>query len=103
MSRRDPDDAEQRVDAVVVVQEDRADLQGLFHVAVATLDDLLVLVEPQHLSGGQPAGEVRRERVDPVERRGGVDRGLVALPGDCQLPVAGGDGDVDQAGDVDAR
>ena len=31
----DPDDAEQRVDAVVVVQEDRADLQGLFEVAVA--------------------------------------------------------------------
>ena len=46
-------------------------------------------------------GEVRRERVDPVERLGGVDRVLVALPGEGQLPVAGGDGDVDQAGDVD--
>ncbi len=42
----DPDDAEQRVDAVVVVQKDRPDLQRLLHVAVATLDDLLVLVEP---------------------------------------------------------
>ena len=45
----DPDDAEQRVDAVVVVQEDRPDLQRLFEVAVATLDDLLVLVEPEDL------------------------------------------------------
>ena len=97
----DPDDAEQRVDAVVVVQEDRPDLQCLLHVAVATLNDLLVLVEPQDVSGGDPAGEVRRERVDPVERSGGGDRVLVALPGQGQLPLAGGDGHVDQAGDVD--
>ena len=47
--QRDPDDAQERVDAVVVVQEDRPDLQGLLHVAVATFDDLLVFVEPQHL------------------------------------------------------
>jgi hypothetical protein len=44
--QRDSDDADQRVDAVVVVQEDGADFQGLFHIAVATLDDLLILVEP---------------------------------------------------------
>ena len=68
MSRRDPDDAEQRVDAVVVVQEDRPDLQRLLHVAVAAFDDLLVFVEAQDCAGGDPAGEVRRERVDPVER-----------------------------------
>ena len=101
--QRDPDDAEERVDAVVVVQEDRADLQGLLHVAVAAFDDLLVFVEPQDLAGGDPAGEVRRERVDPVERCGRVDRVLVALPGECQLVVAGGDGHVDQAGDVGAE
>ena len=97
---RDSDDADQRVDAVVVVQEDRADLEGLFHVAVAAFDDLLVLVEAEDLAGGDPAGEVRRERVDPVERGGRVDRVVVALPGQGQLAVAGGDGDVDQAGDV---
>ena len=79
--QRDPDDADQRVDAVVVVQEDRADLERLLDVAVAALDDLLVFVEAQHLAGGDAAGEVRRERVDPVEGRGGVDRVLVALPG----------------------
>ena len=33
------------VDAAVVVQEDWSDLQGLFDVAVATFDDLLVFVE----------------------------------------------------------
>ena len=99
--QRDPDDAEQRVDAVVVVQEDRADLQRLLHVAVAALDDLLVFVEPQDLPGGDPAGEVRRQRVDPVTRHGGGERFLVALPGHCQLVVGGADGDVDQAGDVD--
>ena len=49
----DPDDADQRVDAVVVVQEDRADLEGLFDVAVAAFDDLLVFVEPQDLAGGE--------------------------------------------------
>ena len=42
--QRDPDDAGQRVDAVVVVQEDRADFEGLFVVAVAALDDLLAFV-----------------------------------------------------------
>ena len=77
------------VDAVVVVQEDRPDLQRLFHVAVATLNDLLVFVEPQDLAGGDPAGEVRRERVDPVEARGCGDRVLVALPGKVSFPSRG--------------
>jgi hypothetical protein len=40
----DPDDAGQRVDAVVVVQKDRPDFEGLLVVAVATLDDLLAFV-----------------------------------------------------------
>ena len=85
--QRDPDDADQRVDAVVVVQEDRADLQCLFEVAVAALDDLLVLVEAQDVPGGDAAGEVGRERVDAVEGGGGVDRVLVALPGQVSLPL----------------
>jgi hypothetical protein len=42
--------------------------------AVAAFHDLLVLVEAQDLAGGDPAGQVHRERVDPVERRGRVDR-----------------------------
>ena len=56
------------------MQEDRADLEGLFEVAVAAFDDLLVFVEPQDLAGAQAAGEVGRERVDPVKRRGRGDR-----------------------------
>ena len=77
------------MDAVVVVKEDRADLEGLLEVAVAALDDLLVFVEPEDLAGGDRAGEVCRQRVDSVEGGSGVDRGLVALPGDCQLVVGG--------------
>ena len=42
--QRDPDDAGQRVDAVVVVQEDRADLERLLVVAVAALDEMLAFV-----------------------------------------------------------
>jgi hypothetical protein len=57
----DPDDAGERVDPVVVVQEDRADFEGLFVVAVPALDDLLPFVCAQHLAGGQPpAGDVGR-------------------------------------------
>ena len=48
--QRDSDDADQRVDAVVVVQEDRADLERLLGVAVAAFDDLLVLVEAQDVA-----------------------------------------------------
>ena len=43
--QRDPDDADERVDAVVVMQEDRADLECLFEIAVAAFDDFLVFVE----------------------------------------------------------
>ena len=81
MRRESPTHADQRVDAVVVVQEDRPDLQRLLEVAVAAFHDLLVFGEAQDLAGGDPAGQVRRERVDPVERAGRVDRVLVALPG----------------------
>jgi len=43
------------------VQEDRADLERLLVVAVATLDDLLAFVGAQYLAGGQAlAGEVGR-------------------------------------------
>ena len=64
---RDPDDAGERVDAVVVMQEDRPDFEGLFVVAVAALDDLLAFVVAQDLPGGEAfAGEVGRERVDPA-------------------------------------
>ena len=49
----DADDADEGVDAVVVVQEDRADLEGLLEVAVAALDDLLVFVEAEDLAGGE--------------------------------------------------
>jgi hypothetical protein len=42
--QRDADDAGERVDAVVVVQEDRPDFECLFVVAVAALDDLLAFV-----------------------------------------------------------
>ncbi len=83
------------------MQEDRPDFEGLFHVAVAAFDDLLVFVEPQHVSGAQAAGEVGRERVDPIERGGVVDRLLVALPGERKrVGLLRGDGDVDQPGDV---
>src|SRR6266540_3962497 len=53
----DADDGDQRGDAVVVVQEDRADLEGLFEIAVALLHDPLVFVEAQHVQGGKrPVG-----------------------------------------------
>ena len=99
--QRDPDDAGQRVDAVVVVQEDRADFEGLFVVAVAALDDLLAFVVAQQLPGGQPrAGEVGRQRVEPVGLGGGGDRVVVARPGERGLAVAGGGGGADQPFDV---
>ncbi len=56
------------------------------HVAVATLDDLLVLVEAQHVTGGDAAREVRRDGVDPVEAGGGIDR----LPVDAARSIPGG-------------
>ncbi len=51
--QRDPDDADERVDAVVVVQEDRADFECLFVVAVAALDDLLAFVVRRTCAGGE--------------------------------------------------
>src|SRR5215216_7461557 len=75
--QRDRDDAGQGHDAVVVVQEDRADLERVLVVAVAALDELLVLVEAQHARGAEASGEVGRERVDAVGARGGGDRVVV--------------------------
>ena len=91
--KREPDDAGQRVDAVVVVEEDRPDFEGLFVVAVAALDDLLAFVVAQYLPGGQAgAGEVGRQRVEPVGLPDGGDRVVVAGPGQRGLAVAGGGG-----------
>src|SRR6266487_16461 len=45
--QREPDDADQGGDAVVVVQEDRSHPQGLLGVAVAPLDQGLVFVDAQ--------------------------------------------------------
>ena len=98
---RDPDDAGQRVDPVVVVEEDRPDFESLFVVAVAALDYLLAFVVAQDLPDGQAlVGEVGRERVDPVGAGGRVDRILVARPGECRLAVAGAGACRDQPLDV---
>ena len=56
--QREADDADQGVDAVVVVQEDRADLERLLGVAVAAFDDLLVLVEPSTRSAVRRPGRL---------------------------------------------
>src|SRR5215217_4884781 len=68
-------------------------------VAVAALDELLILVEAQHARGAQASGEVGRERVDAVGARGGGDRVVVA--GEAQRGAAGARGgrDADQARD----
>src|SRR5206468_9929908 len=96
----DADDGDQRVDAVVVVQEDRPHVQGLFEVGVALFDDPLVFVEVEHVEGGQGAlgwvGQVGGQRVEPVQRRGGGDGVGVAMPGDGGFVFvvdAGGDRD----------
>ena len=67
---------------------------------MAALDDLLVLVEPQQLAGGQLAGDVGRQRVDPVGARGLLDRLVVALVGERRLALGGADADGDQPLDV---
>ena len=56
----DADDGDERVDAVVVVQEDRPHVQGLFEVAVALFDDPLVFVDVEHVERGQRPGRVGR-------------------------------------------
>ena len=69
----DADDGDEGVDAVVVVQEDRPHVQGLFEVAVALFDDPLVFVDVEHVERGQCAlgwvGQVGGEGVEPVEGR----------------------------------
>jgi hypothetical protein len=58
----EPDDADQGVDAVVVVQEDRSDSQRLFGVAVAQFDQRLIFVQAQQRGGRQPLGQVGAKR-----------------------------------------
>ena len=71
------------------MQEDGADFECLLVVAVAALDDLLAFIGAEQFSGGQPrAGEVGRQRVDPVGLPGGGDRVVVARPGERRLAVA---------------
>ena len=83
------------------MQEDRPDFEGLFVVAVAAFDDLLAFVVAQDLTGGQSfAGEVGRQRVDPVGPGGRGDRLVVARPGEGGLGVAGAGGGGDQPLDV---
>src|SRR6266540_327963 len=85
---------------LAAVLEDRADVEGLFEVAVAALDDLLVFVEAQQAPGREAPFEVGRERVDPVAARGLGDRILGALVGEGRLALAGCDPDDEQPLDV---
>src|SRR5229473_1580060 len=99
----DADDGDQRLDPVIVVQEDGPDPQGLFQVAVALLDDPLVFVDFQHVQGGQcgavvVVGQVGGQRVQPVKPGGRGDRILVAVPADDGLAGLGGGAQLDQAG-----
>src|SRR5260221_5960069 len=85
--QRDADDGDEGLDPVVVVQEHGPDPQGLLEVAVALLDDPLVLVDFQDVQGGQRAavvvaGQVGGHRVQPVE----------AACGGCRPPAAGAGG-----------
>jgi hypothetical protein len=65
--QRDADDGDEGGDAVVVVQEDRADFEGLLQVAVPLSGDPLVFAGLQHVSGGQrrlAAADLGDARVD---------------------------------------
>ena len=95
------------MDAVVVVQEDRPHVQGLFEVAVALFDDPLVFVDVEHVERGQlplgRVGQVGGDGVEPVESGRGGDGVGVALPVDGGFAVGGGaGGDGDQVGDAGA-
>jgi hypothetical protein len=69
-------------------------------IAVAAFDHLLLLVEPQQVAGGVLAGEVGRQRVDPVGALRLGDRVVVALLGDRRLALRGVNCDGDQPLDV---
>src|SRR5204863_1457216 len=75
--QRQADDADEGGDPLVVVEKDRAHPKLPLEVAVAPLDDPLVLVAGEHLTGAEP-GEVGGQRVDAVGGRLGGDRLLVA-------------------------
>src|SRR6201998_257203 len=104
----DADDGDQRLDAVVVVQEDRPHVQGLFEVAVAWFDDPLVFVDLEHIRGGQRpvgwVGQVGGQGIKPVEAGCGGESTRGGAPGDGGGAVVGGaGGDGDQLGDVGAE
>jgi hypothetical protein len=56
------------------VKEDRADLERLVEVAVAALDDRLVLVEARYLAGCQVPVDAGRQRLDAVGACGVLNR-----------------------------
>src|SRR5258707_7572394 len=71
--QRDADDRDEGLDAVVVGQEDGPDSECLLEVAVALLDDQLVLVVLQDIQGGQRGatgvgGQVGGQAGQPVDR-----------------------------------
>jgi hypothetical protein len=78
--QRQPDDADQRLDAVIVVEEDRPHSQRLLAVAVALLDPPLLLVQAKHAASPEPAREVGGERGEPAGERGLLERRLVPSP-----------------------
>ena len=90
----DADDGDERVDAVVVVQEDRAHVQGLFEVAVALFDDPLVFVDVEYVERGEclsgRVGQVGGQGVEPVEGDALVMASRVAVPGDGGFAVVDG-------------
>src|ERR1019366_7437121 len=82
----DPDDGDERLDPVVVVQEDRPDPQCLPEVAVALLRDPLVLAGLQDVQGGQRApspwsGRLAARAYSPSSG----DAAAIAAVSRCQL------------------
>ena len=102
--QRDPDDADQGVDAVVVVQEDRADLECLFvgrgggaRRSAGPCRGAARARRTGGRGGWSPARRCRRRR-----RRSSIASWLRCQVS-VRLALAGGDLDVDQAGDVGGR
>src|ERR1035437_10252495 len=99
--QRDADDGDEGFDPVVVVQEHGPDPDGLLEVTVALFRDPLVLVDLQHIEGGQRraaagAGQVGGQGIQAVQGAGGGDRGGVAGPGDDGLAGPGAGAHLEQ-------
>jgi hypothetical protein len=80
-----PDDRDERLDPVVVVQESGPDPQRLLEDAVALPGDPLVLVDFQDVASGRlgaivMVGQVGSQRVQPVEPGCRGDSFGVAVP-----------------------